>query len=368
MKSLARKRVRPEDARRNNLALVLQALYDGPERSRADLARESGLTKVTVSDLVNELMRDGFLIERGAAGDGRPGRRSTNLAFNPDARDIVALDLSFPDRFRGAVVSPRGEILFSRDVVLEGARGEEAIAAAIALARELVGAAPHPVLGVGVATPGIVDDSGSVVRASNLEWRDVALAEQLTAELGLPVRVENDAKAAAVAERRFAGMPDDLVRVNLSRGVGAGLLVGGLLVRGAAGDAGEIGHVVVHEHGGRCRCGKAGCLETKVAVPALTARIAADPGLAPEILAEAGRWLGTALAPVVGMLGVQHLIIGGPDDLVTADLLDATHAFITDRTHAEFRPELHVTASSLAQKAALLGVAALVLRDELGIR
>ena len=348
--------------------MVLQGIYDGPEKSRADIARESGLTKVTVSDLVSELMANGLVIEARTSDEARPGKRSTLLAFNAAGRDIVALDLSFPDRFRGVVLSPRGQVLVSCDVLVEGARGDAAIAAAAQLARELIAAAPHPVLGIGVATPGIVDASGTVVRAANLEWAGVPLAERLTAELGLPVFVENDAKAAAAAERRFAGMPDDLVRVNLSRGVGAGLLVGGLVVRGAASDAGEIGHVVVNADGVGCRCGKVGCLETETSVPALRSRLAAEPEQADRILADAGRWLGRALAPVVGMLGVQHLIVGGPDDLVTDDLLDSAHAFITERTRSEFRPELHVTASALTERAALLGVAALVLSAELGIR
>lgn len=368
MQSLARKRVRPMDARRSNVALILQAIYDGPERSRADLARESGLTKVTVSDLVSELLDAGLIVERGTRADAGPGKPSTLLAFNADSRVIVSLDISSSDRIRGAIVSPRGEILLARDTMLDGARGETAILAATALARALIGAASRPLLGVGVATPGIVDELGTVLHAPNLEWADVPLSARLREELGVPLWVENDAKAAALAEHRFAGAPDDLVRINLCRGVGAGLLTSGLVVRGAGSDAGEIGHVVVNERGALCSCGKHGCLETEISVPALRARIAAAPERAAQIQAEAGRWLGMALAPVIGMVGVSIVVVGGPDDIVTGHLLDAARAFITDRTYAQFRPELRVTASSLAERAALLGVAALVLRSELGIR
>lgn len=362
-----RQKLRPEDARRSNLALVLQGIYDGPELSRADLARATGLTKVTVSDLVAELIGDGLVVESGTSEVSRPGKPSTLLAFDAGARDILAMDLSARDELRGAVLSLRGEPLVTVSRPLDGAVGDDALAAARELAGDLVRAATRPVLGLGVGTPGTVDGSGTVLSAPNLHWHNLPLQEQLRGQLGIPVRVENDANAAVLAERRFAGGPDDLVRVQLSRGVGAGLLVAGRLVRGAASDAGEIGHVVIDEAGPTCGCGKVGCLETWTSVPALSARVAAEPARTDELLAEAGHRLGLALAPVVGMLGLAHIVVGGPSAIVTAPLLDAARDCIADRTRSEFRPELELAASRLGADAVLLGAAALVLLSELGV-
>jgi predicted NBD/HSP70 family sugar kinase len=363
----ARRKLRPEDARRSNVALVLQAIYDDPQLSRADLARATGLTKVTVSDLVAELIGAGLVHESGTSEVGRPGKPSTLLAFDAGARDILAVDLSARDQLRGAVLSLRGEPLITAVRPLDGAVGDDALAAARELARELAAAATHPVLGLGVGTPGTVNRAGTVLAAPNLHWHNLPLQDLLAADLGIPVRVENDANVAVLAERRFAGGPDDLVRVQLSRGVGAGLLVGGRLVHGAASDAGEIGHVVIDESGPTCGCGKVGCLETWTSVPALNARIAAEPARRDALLAEAGHRLGLALAPVVGMLGLQHIVIGGPAAIVTAPLLDAARVCIADRTRSEFRPELELCASSLGADAVLLGAAALVLLSELGV-
>ncbi len=362
-----RHKLRPEDARRSNLALVLQAIKDTPGVSRADLARETGLTKVTMSDLVAELIGSDVIFESGTSDASRPGKPSTLLELNPCGRDILAMDLSARDQLRGAVLSLRGELILTRVRPLDGAVGDSALAAVRDLAAELVAAATHPILGLGIGTPGTVDTSGRVLSAPNLRWSNLPLRELLQDALALPVRVENDANVAVLAERRVAGGPDDLVRVQLSRGVGAGLLIGGRLVHGAASDAGEIGHVVVDDDAPQCGCGKTGCLETWASVPALTARIAADPSRHDEFLAQAGHRLGLALAPVVGMLGLQRIVVGGPPEIAEPALLDAARDCIVERTRSEFRPQLELTASSLGADAVLLGAADLVLLSELGV-
>lgn len=361
-----RRKLRPEDARRSNLALVLQELNDSPLASRADLARATGLTKVTISDLVSDLLEADLVIESGTSENGRPGKPSTLLELNPTGRDILAMDLSARDRLRGAVLDLHGKPVLTRVTPLDGATGADAVAAARALAAELAQAATHPILGLGVGTPGTVDRSGTVLSAPNLRWANLPLRELLADDLGLPVRVENDANVAVLAERRLAGGPDDLVRVQLSRGVGAGLLVGGVLVHGVASDAGEIGHVAIGTDGELCGCGKTGCLETWASVPALRARMEAerDPD---AVLAEAGQRLGQALAPVVGMLGLQRIVVGGPGDVATPALLDAARDCIVARTRSEFRPQLELTPSALGEDAVLLGAAALVLLNELGV-
>jgi len=362
-----RRKLRPEDARRSNLALVLQAIKGTPQLSRADLARATGLTKVTISDLVAEQIAADLVRESGTSDASRPGKPSTLLELNPHGRDVLAMDLSAPDRLRGAVISLRGEPILTRERPLNGAVGEPALAAVRALAAELAAAATRPILGLGVGTPGTVDTTGTVLSAPNLHWSTVPLRELLEGDLGLPVRVENDANVAVLAERRIAGGPDDLVRIQLSRGVGAGLLIAGRLVHGAASDAGEIGHVAIDDSGPQCGCGKLGCLETWVSVPALTARIAADPEHRERALAEAGHRLGLALAPVVGMLGLQRIVVGGPPEIVGDALLDAARDCIVECTRSQFRPDLELTASALGTDAVLLGAADLVLLGELGV-
>lgn len=361
------RKARPEDARRINLALVLQTVYNDPELSRADIARATGLTRVTVSDLVAELIGSDLVWEAGLSSVSRPGKPATLLGFNATARDILSLDLSAPDTLIGAIVSLRGvpQRVIRRS--LSGSVGEGAVDAVIAFARELAGASSRPILGLGVGTPGTVDETGNVLSAPNLEWRNVPLQRLLSDELGLAVHVENDANAAVLAERRFGAGSDDLVRIHLSRGVGAGLLVAGDLVHGASRAAGEIGHVVIDDQGPACSCGKRGCLETWVSLPALTAKIAARPAAREQILTEAGQRLGSALSPVVGMLGLRDIVIGGPADFVDGPLLQATRDTIHDRTRSEFSAAPSLRASALGEDAVILGAAALVLLHTLGV-
>jgi glucokinase len=142
------------------------------------------------------------------------------------------------------------------------------------LLRRVEAAGQGPLEAIGVAVPGPVERRTGVLRnPPNLRgWRDVPLAARLTAAFGVPVQVENDANAAALAEHRFgAGRgTSDMVFLTMSTGVGGGILSGGRLVTGARGFAGELGHVAVVPNGRRCFCGLRGCLEAYCGGQALT--------------------------------------------------------------------------------------------------
>lgn len=356
---------RPEDGRRQNLALVLQSLYDRPQLSRADLARHTGLTRVTISDLVAQLIADGLVVETGTTADSRPGKPATMLSVRDDSRDIIALDLSAPQVISGGIYSPRGVARQAAQRDLGPATGEAAYEAVLDLVRELVAAATQPVLGIGIGTPGTVDRRGTVIAAPNLAWHGLPLQQRLIEALHLPVHVENDANVAVLAERAFADGTANLIRIQISRGLGSGLLIAGSVVTGTSAAAGEIGHVVIEEGGAPCPCGKRGCLETWLSVPSLRRRMAdADPA---EVLAEAGRRLGAALSPVVGMLDLNDIVVGGPADLVDGPLLAAAQQVVTERTHSDFRGEVRLSPSSLGDDAVLLGAVALVRRIQLGV-
>jgi predicted NBD/HSP70 family sugar kinase len=236
-----------------------------------------------------------------------------------------------------------------------------------ALGEALVAASDRPSVGVGVGTPGLVGPDGAVRAAHNLDWHRLPLRQLLADALGQAVEVANDANLAAIAEDRFGDGPEDLIRVQISRGGGAGLLIGGAPLVGSSSAAGEIGHVVIDPDGQPCRCGKAGCLETWVAAPALRRRIAAAEAERDAILAEAGRALGLALAPVVGLLDLTEVIVGGPADLITGSFLEASQTIIHDRTRIDARRPVVLRASALGPDAVILGAAALVLRRRLGI-
>ncbi|KQP57769.1 ROK family transcriptional regulator [Agreia sp. Leaf283] len=359
----------PGDARGHNLSLVLQTLYRSGTQSRADIARVTGLTRVTVSALVTELMADGLVVELGQREDVRPGKPATLIDLNRAGFQIVGLDLSEHAVFRGAVLDLDGNILARAEVALEHRVGEAALALVIDLTRRLVSASTAPLLGIGVGSPGVVDLGGVVLTAPNLGWVDVALQQTLADEFGVGVIVANDANAAVLAEHSFGDADSDAMLVKVGHGVGAGLLLGGTPLFGSRFAAGEIGHVVVGTDGGAtCVCGKVGCLETWLSIPNLTAKLAgSEPADRDAVLVEAGQRLGIALAPVVGALNLSEIILSGPTGLLDGVLAQATVETLRSRTMAEFHGFLTLRMTALGQDIVLRGAAVMVLSDSLGV-
>ncbi len=360
----------PEHARGHNRSLVLQTLYSDGAMSRADLARATGLTRVTISDLVAELLGEALVVEQGTRDESRPGKPATLVDIDRAGFRILGIDLSAHDAFRGALLDLDGRLHDRVTVPLDGATGERALAIVVELARELAAKADVPILGVGVGSPGVVDLAGIVLTAPNLGWHDLALQDRLTEALGLPALVANDANVAALAEHSFGDALSDTMLVKIGNGVGAGLLVGGTLLSGSRFSAGEIGHVVVGTDGGEaCACGKHGCLETWIAVPRLEARlaVATSPAERDDILARAGERLGIALAPVVGALDLAEVVLSGPASLLDGPLSRAALDTLRSRTMAELHGDLSVRGSSLGEDIVMRGAAAMVLSGRLGV-
>ncbi|OZB89792.1 MAG: sugar kinase, partial [Microbacterium sp. 14-71-5] len=148
-------KVLPEHARGHNRALVLQTLYHSGAMSRADLSRETGLTRVTISDLVGEFIHDGIVVEKGIRETTGPGKPPILIDIDREGHRIVGLDLSGPGVFEGALISLDGVVLERREVPRPNG-GTAAYEAVRSLAEELVGLSTAPVLGIGVGAPGIV--------------------------------------------------------------------------------------------------------------------------------------------------------------------------------------------------------------------
>ncbi|MFV0285763.1 MAG: ROK family protein [Demequina sp.] len=363
-------RLRPEHARRHNRALVMQALYRAEGLSRADLAREVGLARVTISDLVADLIAEDLVIELGLRPDSRPGKPATLLDLHRQGFSIIGLDLSNNSAFRGVVTDLDGTVVGRAEVPVRGITGMEAVDATYRLLDELLVSATASVIGIGIGSPGLVDLDGTVVSAPNLSWHNVPLQQLVAERYDLPTQVANDANMAAQGERTFGGASADTMLIRVGRGVGSGLIVGGHLVHGSGFAAGEIGHVVVGTDGGAdCACGKAGCLETWLASPRLEAHLAdaADDASRVAVLREAGERLGIALGPVVAALNLGEVILAGPHDLLAGDLLEATAETLRSRTMGELHGDLSLRMTALGRDIVVLGAVVTVLTGQLGI-
>ncbi|WP_186307616.1 ROK family protein [Microbacterium sp. 1.5R] len=358
----------PEHNRLRNRAMLLQTLFhDGP-RSRADIARGSGLNKVTVSAIVADLIEQGILAELGHSTDVRVGKPATLVAIDDDSRSIVSLDLSDTRSFRGAIMNLRGRVVHQKRVDIAAERGSDAVAKAIALAEELLALAPAPVLGIGVGSPGVVDREGVVRFAPHLGLFDADVRGALSTRFDLPVHVVNDANGIALAVHTFRENDGrSILIVTIQRGAGAGLIVGENLIDGMDFTAGEIGHVVVDpRRETECLCGRSGCLDAIVAVPALRRRLDEGEERA-VVIDDAADALAAAVAPIISLLGATHVVIVGPEDVYDEDFAQRTRVHLAERTLPSTTSSIGVDIAAEGALLALQGPLVAVLSAELGI-
>ena len=281
--------LRPREMRDRNRALVLDAVARHEPVTRAQLAARTGLTKSSVSSIVQELLAARLVVEQGAQRGGDLGRPGTALTLARDGLAGLGLEVNV-DYLAACVVdlARRTRVQYV-EVGDNRARDPAAVVELLVrLAGAAVAAAGTQGLTISatcVAVPGLVDqETGAVVRAPNLDWSGVPLRQLLAGRVPsalTPVLVENEANVAALGELWFgdgAGL-GDFVRISGEIGVGAGIVVAGQLFRGAHGHAGELGHTTLEPDGAACACGGRGCLELFAGQEAILRRAGLDPAV-----------------------------------------------------------------------------------------
>ena len=396
MKSL--QKATNQQTRLINEQLVLRTIYDRNPISRADVARATGLTRTTVSDVVEQLMGAGLAEEIGL-GRSTGGKAPILLRVPDEARHLVGIEVG-DTLLTGAIVSLRGEVLRRVEIALDGRDGEMALSRLDGLIDELVQPTDAPILGIGIGTPGLIDTTTGTVRwAVNLDWHDLPLGARLRERWNLPVHVANDSHAAALGEFTFGGHAprESMVVVKVGRGIGAGIVIDGQLYAGEGSGAGEIGHTAIADNYRPCRCGSVGCLETLSSTRAVVQRArelaphAPDSGLNPltrsepidfdelvrafadgddlarEVLLDSARHLGRAIGGLIGTLSIRHVVLVGEmtrfgEPWLTAVRREAHRsalAILADATSIEIgRP---------GDDLVVLGAAALLMTRELGL-
>jgi N-acetylglucosamine repressor len=368
-----------------NQQLVLRALHDESPLSRADLARLTGLTRTSVSDLVGSLIDDG-LIEEVGRGRSSGGKSPILLRVAPEGRLLIGLDLA-DSQFTGAVVNLRGDILRSVQLPLEGRDGEAAVELVFRLIDALRADDTSPLLGIGIGAPGVIDTRSGIVRWSvNLEWADLPLGPLVESRYGVPVVVANDSHAAALAELTFyrRPRPTNLIVIKVGRGVGAGVIVNGRLFQGDGYGAGEFGHVSAGHEGAACRCGRQGCLETRTSMRALVdAARTVEPTITDEtglvaafqagvagirqIVLDAARELGSAVGWLIGVLNVRHVLLVGPVAALGEDWLDEVRRSALSSVLGLLARDTQIEFGHVHDDVVVLGASALLMEQQLGL-
>jgi len=286
----------------------------------------------------------------------------------------AAIDLG-GTKIAGALGQADGVLVAEQTIPTEADGGPDHVINRIAGLVRSLGGSPAA-LGIGV--PGLVDRSaGDVLFLPNLatQWRGVPLARRLAAELGIPVHILNDARAATLGEFRFGHSAPNMLLYTLGTGVGGGVVVDGRLRLGPFGAAGELGHQAIEPNGELCNCGSRGCLETLVSGPALAragaallgrpvtvAEMAALPQCQP-LFARAGESLGIAVANMISALHPDLVVFGGGLSSLGDLLLGPVRPTVAARVRMFPPGAVRLERSALGEKAGVLGALALASLD-----
>jgi glucokinase-like ROK family protein len=267
-----------EKVRKVNRSLILNTLRLHAPVSRAQVAAITGLTRGTVSNIVNVLIEDGLVFE-DKLEDSKIGRPSILLGLRPDGGAVVGVEIGV--NFISVLVTNfvaetlweiRATTSLSQSQTEIINQAEKYIDQALSIAKEN-GLRP---LGIGVGVPGLVNTrQGNLIIAPNLHWTNVPLRLIWNQRFHLPIYIENEANLAALGEYYFgvARNVDNFISLTSDIGLGGGIMIDGRLFRGGHGYGGEIGHIQRDPHGEVCGCGRIGCWETQVGPRAVLQRV-----------------------------------------------------------------------------------------------
>lgn len=374
---------RSETVRRANLGAIVRELHLRGPQSRSELGVRTGLTRSAIRGLIGELAGAGVVEELPSASDGTPGRPSPLVRADPHAAVALGLEVNV-DSLAAVLVGFGGTVHELRRVARP--RGHlslgDIVGDVVELAEPMVAGlrGDDALVGVGVGVAGIVRHRDGVVRlAPNLGWHDEPLGAALGSALGLPVplSVANEADLAGLAEHRrgVAAGADAVLSITGEVGVGGNLVIDGRPLGGAAGYAGEVGHIPVNPLGTRCGCGSIGCWETEVGERALLVRAGrpADGGPAavdevilaaragePDALAamdHVARWLGIGIAGLVNVMNPSLVVLGGLFQRLHPLVREGLEAVLRERALPPSRDLVAVVPGALGVDAPVLGAA-----------
>jgi predicted NBD/HSP70 family sugar kinase len=374
-------------ARKHNRALVLNCIRLQGSVSRANLAKQLGLTRSTISRIIEELINEKLVYEGESVSNGR-GRPGTPLLLNAQGGAAIGLEIGV--NFISILLTDflSNPIWRKRLILKKGCKyedyvnkAEELIQIAIDKTKEM----NLPLMGIGIAVWGLVSNQKNLIRyAPNLNWRDVPLGKKWQEKYNVQVITENDANASALGEYYFGvgKGSENYIYLSIDVGVGSGIISKGHLFRGADGFAGEIGHITIEPDGDLCSCGKRGCLETKVGRDVIMRKykeLSKDDSditldeiikrgeegdeFAKQIFDEAGESLGFGISYCVNLINPRSVILGWSLGQAYDLLLPGIKRGLKEHGMPDLCETLSILPSSNGPDAVLLGSIALVLDE-----
>ncbi|WP_298042308.1 ROK family transcriptional regulator [uncultured Clostridium sp.] len=383
-----------------NVSAVLRVIRDNGSLSRAEIAKLTGLTPASVTNITKILIEDKFLIE-SKIGESSGGRPPIILELNPDARYVIGIGIGV-GVIDVVITNLSAKIISKKSMIIGDERYDYNLVFAVLVnlineVIELSNIERKNILGAGVALHGIVNaKSGESIHSLYYGWKNINIKKRLEDELQLAIYVDNDVRAMALGESLFGATKDisNFVTLNISNGIGAGIIINNTPYYGVDFSAGEIGHIAVELDGDKCNCGNYGCLETVASNNNITKKAiklikqgvssslikdidninnltiedicnAAKNGdeMSITVLKEAARYIGIAITNLINILNPTAIVVVGEIFENTTYAIDTLSEIVKNRGFKLSSENVRIIRSLLGRDASVIGAATLVIQE-----
>lgn len=383
-----------------NVSAVLKVIRDNGSLSRADVAKITGLTPASVTNITKMLIEDEYLVEC-KVGQSSGGRPPIMLELNPNARCVIGISIGV-GMIDVVITNLSAEIILKKSIEINEERYDYdfVFKELVKLINEVIECSKiekEKILGAGVALHGIVNArTGMSMYSPYYGWKEINIKEALENELNLGVYVDNDVRAMALGESWFGITKDisNFVTLNISNGIGAGIIINNKPYYGVDFSAGEIGHIVVEGDGDKCNCGNYGCLETvasnnnitkkaiklikqgtnsvlkelkadinQLTIEDISEAAKLEDELAISIIKEAARYIGIAITNLINILNPTSIVVVGEIFENTFYAIETLNEIVKNRGMKLSSENVRIIKSMLGRDAAVVGATTLVIQE-----
>ena len=383
-----------------NVSAVLKVIRDNGSLSRADVAKITGLTPASVTNITKMLIEDEYLVEC-KVGQSSGGRPPIMLELNPNPRYVIGISIGV-GMIDVVITNLSAEIILKKSIEINEERYDYdfVFKELVKLINEVIECSKiekEKILGAGVALHGIVNArTGMSIYSPYYGWKEINIKEALENELNLGVYVDNDVRAMALGESWFGITKDisNFVTLNISNGIGAGIIINNKPYYGVDFSAGEIGHIVVEGDGDKCNCGNYGCLETvasnnnitkkaiklikqgtnsvlkelkadinQLTIEDISEAAKLEDELAISIIKEAARYIGIAITNLINILNPTSIVVVGEIFENTFYAIETLNEIVKNRGMKLSSENVRIIKSMLGRDAAVVGATTLVIQE-----
>ncbi|QAS53589.1 ROK family transcriptional regulator [Halobacillus litoralis] len=359
-----------------NKKRILTTIMNEAPVSRTTIAKKLGVTKGTVSSLAAELIEEEIIYELGP-GSSSGGRRPLMLLFNEKAGFSIGVNLGV-NYIIAVLTDLNGEIVSEQRQTISEYDFNQLLPVITEMIQSLIDeapASPYGIVGIGVGVPGMVDNTGTILLAPNLQWESVNLKQEIEQTFNLPVTIDNEANAGAYEERKqspAASRKDNIVYVSAGIGIGVGLIIDGKIYSGKKGFSGELGHMMIDINGRECSCGSQGCWEMYASEKALiieAEKLSKSPNPSLESLieeaesnpqvaslfADIGYHLGIGISNILNTFNPAKVVIGNRLAMAEDLLQESVREAVDRHTLSFHKEEVEITFSQSPHYTTALG-------------